>query len=79
MSSEPEALDVEELRDQVRRIAGGVSMLRDTGITDRALLLLIQHAMKTDAGKRLNTRTISRVLDGLNNLEEFVFGNESEL
>lgn len=72
---EPDNLvTVEVLAADISRISAGIKALRNGALTERALMLLIQHAAPTGSGRSrgnytpLATTTIRRVLDGIEGL-----------
>lgn len=71
---------LEELRPQVKEIARAAKAIRATGISERALLLLLQHSCGTvNSGrgpKMISQKVLTAVLDGMESLEEFVFEEE---
>lgn len=75
-------MDIEQLRTEVEAISKAVKKLRSSGISDRALLLLIQHSCPTvprhggGVAQRPSIKTIQAVIDGMDALDEFVFGDE---
>ena len=65
---------LEELRDVVEAISRNVEELRETGISERALLMLIRSASPSyGAGKQVTQSQVQAVLDGMEALAEFVF------
>ena len=78
MPMSPET-SIEDLRPVVQGIQRAVRKLRQSGISDRALVLLIQHAAPRVPSRRGQQRMISReeiaaVLEGIEGLADFVFG-----
>ena len=77
-------IDIDDLREQVRQISEAVIELRESGITERALIHLIQQSAPGDTsrgpryGRKPNKRVIQAVLDGMEGLEEYVFGEEDD-
>ena len=72
-----------ELREICIALAQAMEELKETGITKRALFLLIQQSAPTVPGSKSGTRKvrlseIEAVLEGLESLHEFVFGEEDE-
>lgn len=59
---------VEVLAKEIERISKGIAVLRTGRLNDKALLLLIQHAAPTIGGKRLGTKEIKAVLEGVEDL-----------
>ena len=76
--------DIETLRSEVEAIHDAVVKLRDSGISERALLLLIHHACpgSTTRGPRYGQKPsmslIKAVIAGMENLHEFVFPDDYE-
>ena len=77
-------MDIEDLRTEVEAISASVTKLRNGGITDDALEVLIQHASPSisTSGRRSQgkpTLTMIRaVMDGMESLEEYVFGGDDD-
>lgn len=77
-------MDIEDLKTEVEAISASVTKLRNSGITDDALLVLIQHASPSiSVGSRRSqgkpTLTMIRaVMDGMEDLETYVFGEEDD-
>jgi len=71
-------MTLEELQEQVAAISAAVSELRASGISERALLILIQQAAPALRGarygsyKKVPIRTIRAVLDGIEDLSSFL-------
>lgn len=79
----PDDPRIDDLRNVVESIQAGVRKIRDTGLNDQVLYLLIQHAAPTVPGNRVSRRKvklneIEAVLDGLDNLATYMFGEEGE-
>ena len=74
-------MDLEELRDTVDAIQVGIEEVRNSGISDAALITLIQEAAPTivigRTTKKPSKGMIRATLQGLDNLQSYVFG-ESE-
>jgi len=64
----PEPLEVME--QSIIAISHGFRKLQKTRLNNKALLLLIQHSAPTIGGKRLSTKEIQAVLDGIDDLEK---------
>ena len=64
-------MKLDELKMQVEVISKTVAGLREE-ISDKALVLLIQHAAPTVNGNKVPAKTIEAVLNGLECLEKFV-------
>lgn len=76
-----EDTQVEELKSVVESIQAGVRKIRDTGLNDKVLYLLIQNAAPTVPGakvskRKLRLQEIEATLDGIDNLAEYMFGEE---
>ena len=77
-------IDIDDLRVEVESIAEGVEKIRCSGITDDALIMLIQRAAPSITTGRYNRTTkpskkmIEAVLEGIEGLEEYVFGSEED-
>ena len=75
-------MDFDELRAQVDAIAQSVNDLQQSGISDRALVLLIQASCPlvsvSGRDRKPGTMMIRAVMDGLANLDEFVFPTEED-
>lgn len=74
---------LEELETVVESIQAGVRKIRDTGLNDKVLFMLIQHAAPTVPGNRVSRRKlrlheIEATLDGLENLANYMFGSGEE-
>ena len=73
--------DPEALKAAIDRIDAGVAKLLRSGISKKALLVLLQHAApapRPSGGvpyKSLTQKEILSVLDGLQNLRRFVLGD----
>ena len=69
--------DIELLREQVEAISDAVKKLRSSGISEKALVLLIQHASPTCGPRHDKTKpkatVIRAVMQGMENLEAYVF------
>lgn len=65
-------LDIDQLRAEVEAISEAVRRLR-VGISEEALLVLIQHAAPHVKGRRVTQQTIRAVLDGVEGLDAYVF------
>ena len=60
----------DELRDKIAALQGAVNELKETGINDDVLYLLIQ---KSSPG-RIPMDHIRLLIEGIGSLEEYVFG-----
>jgi len=61
---------VEIIAESIKTVADGVRKLRAGPLSDRALLLLIQHAAPRDRrGQTVSLGEIKRVFDGIDSLE----------
>lgn len=74
-------MNIEELKAEVQAISAAVTKLRHSGISDRALLILIQestgNAHRTRNGWTVvPKKTIAAVMDGMQNLEDFLTEEE---
>lgn len=69
-------MQLEDLRKEVKSIDRAVKKLRSTGIREEALLHLIQRACP--GTKKPSMRTIRTVLEGMEALEDYVFGDDDE-
>ena len=78
-----ERTDFEKLAEVVDAISVAVTELRESGISEAALVLLIQHAAPACGGKyqkRKPTQSeIRAVMDGMEALSEYVFPPEEEV
>lgn len=74
-------MDIEELRETVDSINEGIMDIRNSGITDAALIVLIQEAAPIvsfgTSSKKPSKTMIKAVLRGLDNLQSYVFEEES--
>lgn len=71
------------LASKVEAITEGVSILRKSGISNRALTVLIQYSAPTvkdgsGTSRRLRLVEINAVLQGLDGLEDFIFKKEED-
>jgi hypothetical protein len=70
-------MDLEQLRETVETISEGVTEIRNSGITDAALIMLIQEAAPAITIGRVSKKPskvmIRATLQGLENLERYVF------
>jgi hypothetical protein len=58
------------LASEIRRISQGIKALRKGALNDRALILLIQHAIVNPSTQQpVSQQTIKRVLEGMASLE----------
>jgi hypothetical protein len=78
-----DALKLDELKSVVKSIQAGVRKIRDTGLNEEVLLLLIQHASPTVTGHKVPRRKVKQqevraVLEGLDNLADYMFGEERD-
>jgi hypothetical protein len=77
-------MELEDLRTEVEAISASVTKLRNGGITENALAVLIQHASPSiTTGSMCRTtkpsmKMIHAVMDGMEDLEAYVFGEEEE-
>jgi hypothetical protein len=75
-----EEWNIDELKAMVTSIDRGVKKLTKSGISRRALILLIQHASPQVGGNRSTRKPrvqdIEAVLSGMEGLREYVFGED---
>ncbi len=74
---------LEELRPVVESISESVEKIRQTGSSEKALLVLIQNASppvlgRWDKPRKPNQKEIKAVLGGMEALEDFVFGDDHD-
>lgn len=74
-------MDIEELRQEVKAISASVTKLRASGISENALVALIQKACPSylDSRRRIikpSVKIIRAVMDGMESLEAYVFNME---
>ena len=71
-------MTLEELQEQIKAISESVSTIRSSGLSERALLVLIQHACPAVGRppKRPSQKLIRQILDGIECLEDFVTEDE---
>ena len=72
--SELEAVTLERLAEVVDAISVGVTQIRKSGISERALAILIREASPS----KVTLTQIRATLDGMEALSEFVFPPERE-
>ena len=71
--------DLESLEEEVKAISESVTKIRESGLSRRAIELLIQHsAPGLPYGKRVSIKMIRAVMDGMEGLHEFLFSPEYE-
>jgi hypothetical protein len=68
--------DLEKLREVTEQVTRLMETIRESGISDNALALLIQHSAGNIGGRKIPIRTIWAVINGIESLEEFVFPQE---
>ena len=67
-------LNIEDLQKKISAIQKSVEKIRNTGISDKALCVLIQHsAPPLPRGAKLTQKMIMSVIKGMESLEEYVF------
>ena len=78
-----ERTNFEKLAEVVDAISVAVTELRESGISEAALVLLIQHASPGVGSrcqkKKPTTKEIRAVMDGMEALSEYVFPPEEEV
>ena len=70
-----------EFKQQIESIQTGVRLIRDSGISDDALFLLIQRASPSYGvrpAKKVTIRMIKAVIAGMDALKDFVFPYDEE-
>ena len=65
-------MTLDELQVQVEAISLAMCSLKDSGVSEQALILLVQHAAPTIKGNRVPAKTIKAVMDGLADLNGFL-------
>lgn len=70
------SVDLAQLKTEVRAISRAVKQIRSTGISEDALVLLIQHSAGFVGSKRVSRKMILAVIDGMEGLSEYVFPPE---
>lgn len=79
-----EQTELEQLREKVESISEAARKIRESGISEPALLLLIQHNAPSPYpkgpkyGRKISKAEISAVIDGMESLADFVFDGEGE-
>jgi len=76
---EKHALD--ELKTQIDAIQHGVRLIRESGISEKALFLLIQRAAPSFGGynkRKPSIGMIRSVIEGMDALKEYVFPEEED-
>lgn len=69
-NSETDPLPTEVIAQSIKAVADGVRKIRSSGLTDRGLFVLIQHAAPPFSnGRRLSLAEVSTVFDGIEALE----------
>ena len=75
-------MTLEELSKEVKAISAAMKKLRGSGISERALVALIQHSAPNVGGRggssRIPTKIIRAVMDGIEDLEEFLTEDPEE-
>jgi len=72
---------LDEFKSQIEAIQDGVQRIRDSGISDDALYVLIQRAAPTFGGqtkKKPSISMIRAVMAGMDRLKEYVFPDEDD-
>jgi len=72
---------MDELKVQLESIQDGVRMIRESGISDDALFLLIQRASPSYGyrpAKKVSIRMIKAVIAGMDALKEYVFPEDED-
>lgn len=72
---------LDEFKIQIESIQDGVRLIRESGISDDALYVLIQRASPTFGGynkKKPTIGMIKAVMSGMDGLKDFVFPEEEE-
>jgi len=64
---------IQEILDKLETMCKAV---RDTGVSDDALYLLIQASAGNVGGRKISLKVIKAVFEGVENLYEFVFPEE---
>lgn len=75
-------MNLQQLQKEVKAISQSVKKLRESGISERALIVLIQHSAPRIGGRNgystISTKLIRAVLDGVYNLESFLTEDEEQ-
>ena len=70
-----------EFKQQIESVQEGVRLIRESGISDEALFLLIQRASPSYGvrpARKVSIRMIRAVIEGMDALKDFVFPEEED-
>ena len=65
-------MTIEQLQKEVRAISKAIAKIRKSGISDRALMLLIQASAGTVGSKKVSMKLVRAIVLGIENLEDFI-------
>ncbi len=71
-------IDLDELKEQIDAINTAVDKIAESGITYRALYLLVQAASPAVRGKKIPIKMIEAVFGGFEGLKEYVFEGDDD-
>ena len=72
------SIDISHLEKQVANINKAVQDLRETGIREEVIFLLIQKSAGNVKFKPVPIKLVKAVVEGIESLEEYVFGDDQE-
>ncbi len=71
-------MTIEDLQERVAAIQKTIEAIKTSGVSERALFLLVQHSAPSVKGKKIPVSVIKAVFDGMDGLEAFITAQDDE-
>ncbi len=71
-------MTIEDLQERVAAIQKTIEAIKTSGVSEKALFLLVQHSAPSVKGKKIPVGVIKAVFDGMDGLEDFITASDDE-